>query len=176
MGRPAQFNQVQNLKKVENTKTHWKKLNNPNYLGAYSLDEGKDLIVTIKSVSRQVVVGEGGKSEECTVAQLEGQKPMILNVTNCKTIASLYKTPYVEEWQGKKIILFVAMLNIKGEQTECLRIRPKLPALLPELTPSHEKWGGAMVAIQQGSTTIEAIRKKYTVSNENALKLQNDAI
>ncbi len=158
------------------SKTHWKKLNNPNYIGAYSLDDGKDLVVTIESVARQVVVGEGGKSEECTVAKLKGQKPMILNVTNCKMIANLYKTPYVEDWAGKQIILYVANLNIKGEQTECLRIRPKLPASLPELTPSHEKWGGAMVAVQQGNTTIEAIRKKFTLSNENALKLQNDAI
>ena len=48
--------------------------------------------------------------------------------------------------------------------------------ILPELTPDHVKWYDAMTAVQQGRATIDAIRKKYTLSDENALKLQNDAI
>ena len=31
-------------------KTHWKKLINPNYIGAYSLEEGEDLTVKIDFV------------------------------------------------------------------------------------------------------------------------------
>ena len=27
--------------------THWKKFHNPDYLGSYSLDPGKDMILTI---------------------------------------------------------------------------------------------------------------------------------
>ena len=30
--------------------THWKKLSNPNYLGAYSIEDNKDLILTISKV------------------------------------------------------------------------------------------------------------------------------
>ena len=37
--------------------THWKKLQNPDYLGAYSLDPGKTLIVTIKLLKKEVVTG-----------------------------------------------------------------------------------------------------------------------
>ncbi len=48
--------------------------------------------------------------------------------------------------------------------------------VLPELTPDHVKWYDAMTAVQQGRATIEAIRKKYSLSDENAEKLQNDAI
>ena len=33
------------------SKTHWKKLTNPDYLGAYALEDGEDMIVTIKNVS-----------------------------------------------------------------------------------------------------------------------------
>ena len=40
-------------------KTHWKKLSNPDYLGAYALDPGKDLIVTIQSVGEERVTGSG---------------------------------------------------------------------------------------------------------------------
>jgi hypothetical protein len=89
--------------------THWKKLTNPEYLGAYSLDDGKDIVLTIKTIAREMVTGEAGKKEECTVARfLEPQKPMILNKTNCKTIEKIYKTPYIEEWQGKKIQIFLS--------------------------------------------------------------------
>ncbi|MFK5282533.1 hypothetical protein ACI3PL_23520, partial [Lacticaseibacillus paracasei] len=63
-------------------KTHWKKLVNPVYLGVYSLpNEQDDLTVTILSVAREQVIGEGGKKEECTVAQIKNNKPLILNRT-----------------------------------------------------------------------------------------------
>ena len=89
--------------------THWKKLINPDYIGAYALDPGKDLTVQISQVRREMVTGADGKKEECTVAYLKDQKPMILNVTNCKTIEKLYG-PYIEDWAGKHITLYAAML------------------------------------------------------------------
>ena len=49
-------------------KTHWKRLENPNYIGAYSLDEGENRDVKITKVIRELVTGTGGKKEECTVA------------------------------------------------------------------------------------------------------------
>lgn len=110
--------------------THWKKLVNPIYLGAYSLMDGdvpKDLTVKIVKVVREQVKGEGGKSEECTVAYLENSKPVILNRTNCKTITSLYGTPYIEKWQGCLITLFVSKTKVAGNETDCLRIRPIKP-------------------------------------------------
>ena len=48
-------------------KTHWKKLTNPDYLGAYALTPGQDLIATIKTVKREIVTGPEGKKEECSV-------------------------------------------------------------------------------------------------------------
>ena len=35
--------------------THWKKLSNPNYLGAYSIEDNKDLILTISKVQQETV-------------------------------------------------------------------------------------------------------------------------
>ena len=37
--------------------THWKKLINPDYIGAYALDPGKDLTVQISQVRREMVTG-----------------------------------------------------------------------------------------------------------------------
>lgn len=110
-------------------KTHWKKLTNPNYLGAYALDEGKDLIATIQFVRREMVTGADGKREECMVVHFVEPtiKPMILNATNAKTITKLYKTPYIEEWANRSIQLYVAQVKAFGEVTDALRIRPYLP-------------------------------------------------
>ena len=91
-------------------KTHWKKLHNPNYLGAYSLGDSKnDMIVTIDKVVNEMVQGADGKKEQCTVAHMKTGKPMILNVTNCKTIAKIADSSFIEDWNGVKIALsFVA--------------------------------------------------------------------
>ena len=49
--------------------THWKKLRGTSeYLGAWSLEQGKDLIVTIDRVGTESVVGEDGKKSDCVVA------------------------------------------------------------------------------------------------------------
>lgn len=108
-------------------KTHWKKLVNPDYIGVYSLPEGKDMIVTIETVVRQLVVSTNGKKEECTVAKLIGQKPFIINRTNAKTISKIYGTPYIEDWAGKTIQLFASVTKLAGDDVECLRIRPQIP-------------------------------------------------
>lgn len=111
-------------------KTHWKKLNNPDYLGAYALEPGKDLIATIKTVRREMVTGQDGKKTECTVAHFQDKaiKPMILNATNCKTIQKLYKTPYVEDWAGRSIQIYIdSNIRVAGETVEGLRVRAFVP-------------------------------------------------
>jgi len=146
-------------------KTHWKKLHNPDYLGAYSLDT-PTMVVEIKRVEKKEIIGSEGKKDEAIVAQLIGQKPMILNATNCKTIASLYGN-YIEDWAGKQITLFIANVKAYGTTVEALRVESKVPKSgLPELTPSHPKWNDAKSSIQNGFT-VEQIRVKYQVSPEN---------
>jgi hypothetical protein len=108
--------------------THWKKLHNPDYLGAYSLEPGKDMILTISKVVNEMVTGPDNRKEECIVVHfVEKQKPMIINATNAKTIQKLYKTPYIEEWAGKKIQVFADKVKAFGEVVESLRIRPTAP-------------------------------------------------
>lgn len=111
------------------TKTHWKKLQNPDYLGAYSLEPGEDLVLTIKSIKKESVTGPDGKKEECSVVRFAeaGVKPMVLNSTNSKIIARIYKTPYIEDWVGKQIQIYATMVSAYGERVEALRIRPFAP-------------------------------------------------
>jgi hypothetical protein len=154
-------------------KTHWKQLVNPDYLGAYSLPDGKDMKVKITKVAREMVVGVGGRSEECTVAHIESNKPLILNRTNCKTIQKIYGTPYIEEWKDKYITLYAAVTKLKGEDVECLRIRAEKPEL-PELLPTDEtNWNNIKKALSNGFT-IDQVRTKWVVSKENEQTLNNE--
>ena len=108
--------------------THWKKLINPDYLGAYSLEPGQDMVLTIRQVKKEMITGTDGKKEECIVCYWqEEQKPMILNVTNCKMIAKLLKTPYIERWSGHLIQIGAELVSAFGEKVEALRVRKALP-------------------------------------------------
>lgn len=112
------------------SQTHWKKLRGTSeYLGSWSLEPGKDLIATIDTVKTESVVGEDGKKSDCVVAHFKEKHilPMILNATNLKMINKLYKTPYIEEWQGRAIQLYVAQVKAFGEVVDALRIRPTIP-------------------------------------------------
>lgn len=111
-------------------KTHWKKLTNPNYLGAYAFDEGKDMILTVASVGNELVTGDGGRKEECTVCHfVENVKPLILNKTNMKSIQKALGTPYIEEWAGHKIQIYVdPKVKFGKEITGGLRVRNYAPS------------------------------------------------
>lgn len=68
--------------------THWKKLSNPNYLGAYSIEDNKDLILTISKVQQETVTGPDWKKDECIVCYFSEQKTMILNSTTLNRFKS----------------------------------------------------------------------------------------
>ena len=150
---------------MEQTKTHWKKLVNPDYIGAYSLEEGKDLVVKILSVARQMVKGTGGREEECTVATLENQKPFILNRTNCATIQKIYNTPYIEQWSGKEIILYATTTKLKKDTVECLRIRQK-QVIKAKSKLNDSSFDKAIKAIESGSFTKDKLLSDYELSKD----------
>lgn len=111
-----------------NTKTHWKKLNNPDYLGAYALNPGEDMVLTIKSAGKESFVGTSGKREEGLLIYFqENVKPMICNATNAKTITKVSGSPYVEEWKGARISLYAQEVSAFGETVDALRVRPYAP-------------------------------------------------
>lgn len=137
-------------------KTHYRKLINPDYLGAYAIEDGADLIVTIASIGQENVIGVGGKREVCPVMRFkEDVKPMIVNSTNFKSLRKLFESPYVEDWYGKRIALY-ADRNVRfgGEIVEGLRIRPQLPE---EEAPACSECG--QVIQDSGKFTARVIAK-----------------
>jgi hypothetical protein len=152
-------------------KTHWKRLINPDYLGAYSLPEGQDMTVVIQSVSKEMVTGTGGKKDECTVAKLQGNKPMILNNTNCKTIAKLYGA-YIEDWAGKPITLFASTTKLAGDTVECLRIRPVVSA--PPRPPiPQDRFEKALEQVKLGKFDAQKLSSDFALTSAQRAQLNS---
>lgn len=109
--------------------THWKKLDNPDYIGAYAFQPNEEKTLTIKFVRREIVTGAEGKKEECTVVHFaEPEKPLILNATNGKMISKIAGTPYIEQWAGVRIILVVERVKAFGDIVDAVRVSKKRPA------------------------------------------------
>lgn len=107
-------------------KTHWKKYNNPDYIGAYAFQPGEEKTLTISTVKREMVIGAEGRKEECTTVHFVGdEKPLILNATNGKMIQRVLGSPYVEEWAGRAIVLGVETVSAFGERVEAVRVKKK---------------------------------------------------
>lgn len=118
--------------------THWKKLNNPEYLGAYAFEPGEEKTATISVVQQEMVTGPDGKKEQCLVAHFQETdlKPMILNATNCKTISNFLKTPYIEDWAGKKISMHVEQVRAFGDLVDAVRVMKKLSVKSSQTAPA----------------------------------------
>lgn len=104
---------------------------NPNFLGSWDLDEfpNREAALTINKIIDENVV-TAGKTELCTVCYWEEKnyKPMILNVTNKKTLCRLYGTKDTDKLKGKSIIVGVSKVKAFGDVYDALRIRNKRPA------------------------------------------------
>lgn len=153
-------------------KTHWKVLQHPDYIGAYALmkgDKNIELNVKIESVRREIVTGPDGKKEECTIMTIPPNKPMILNATNQKALTKAIGSPFIEDWSGKIVTLYVAKVRAFGETVDALRIKDVLfvPPTLPTLDIKHPKWNDAKQSVKDGKATIEQIKGKYSLSAEN---------
>lgn len=122
---------------------------NPNYLGSWDLDDapGHELTLTIAQIKDEEVV-TNGKSEMCTVCHWtdKAYKPMILNVTNKKTLCKLYKTKDTEKLKGKSVIIGVDQVKAFGDIHDALRIRKKMPAAKTTATIKCEECGKNIAA------------------------------
>lgn len=107
--------------------THWRTIKPSPHLAACDLD-GKDVDFVIVSASPQEVEGENGRRDSCLVASLScGGKPckktLVLNATNCKTIARLTGSHQYETWQNVAVTLYPTTTKLKREMVDCIRIR-----------------------------------------------------
>jgi hypothetical protein len=152
-------------------KTHFNKLKNPDFIGSFDLmtDRGDYVkkIVCIVSVQKKIVqLGE--KKEEAMIISLTDNKPMVCNVVNAKSISKAIGSPFIEDWTGKFITLYAKKIKAFGEWQYALRVEDTIP----ELSPAHPKWNGAIQALKEKKITVDKICQLYTVSAENKKTLE----
>jgi len=106
----------------------FRKFMDKNFLGAWDVPKGKDLILTIDHAEQNDVKNERGTERKLTLHFQEREyKPMILNTTNSKRIAKAYGSNDVETWEGKKIAIYTEKVTAFGGTTDALRIRDYPP-------------------------------------------------
>jgi len=114
-------------------------------LGHWDLVDDKgnpcDKTLTIERVESEKVRNEKKEEKAKAILYFRGVKrPMICNVTNCKTIAGLYGRK-TEGWIGKRVTLYPTTVDAFGETKECIRIKNRVPngdARKPPPTPRDE--------------------------------------
>lgn len=107
---------------------HWKKSFNPDYLGAYAFEDGKDMIVTIKDAKQETITGQKGEREECLILYFEnGVKPLILNKTNAKRIEKVAESSWLDDWVGVNLQLYTEKVPAFGTVTDAVRVREFKP-------------------------------------------------
>lgn len=143
---------------------------NPNYIGAYSLEDGKDLIVKIKSVGTEDVIGSDGRKEECLVAHLHGNKPFILNVTNSKAIAKVAGSDYIEDWVGVSIQIYAKKVNAFGSEVMALRVRDFKPKSAEKIDAA--RFDKMIESIKAGKYTVEKALSSFDLTNSQKGQLK----
>jgi len=160
------------------TKTHYRKVFKSDHLGVADLEdlieEGKQLIFTIKEVKQEIGASVAGRKGNFNIAYFkEPIKPMVLNATNSKTVKGFCGgSPFVEDWKDILVKLNIdATVKMKGEVVGGVRIDfvqpfPKAKPIFTEANFEKAKKSGA---------TIDKIKEIYDITLEMELKYNDYA-
>ncbi len=102
------------------------------YLKAADLD-GRSVKVLMDRVEMRDIGGD-----HKPILFFQGKdKGMVLNKTNANNIALAYGDD-TDEWAGKEIVLFEAMVDFQGKTVPAIRVRaPTMKDRVPRLPPQH---------------------------------------
>lgn len=85
--------------------------------------KGRDVTLTIKSVTVENLKLRGGTSERKPVVHFaETKKRLVLNKTNADSIAQEHGTD-ADKWLGKKITLYPTKTQCGRDMVDCIRVR-----------------------------------------------------
>lgn len=153
-------------------KTHYRKAFNSPYLSAADIVEYLD--VTISQVKFEADKTKKTKDSFNTAYFVEREirsgetlKPMILNATNSKSLANMAGTPFIDDWSGIYVRIYVDHNVRFGRETvEGLRIT-SAEKIKPVVTPANVKlWSNAKAAYLRDGH-LNAVKERVTISIEN---------
>ncbi|WJM80540.1 hypothetical protein [Pectobacterium brasiliense] len=153
-------------------KTHYRKAFDSPYLS--SADIVEPTILTIARVTLETDKTKKTKDVFNTAHFAEKElrpgeklKPMILNATNSKTMKSLTGSPYIEDWAGTRVTVYVdPKVRFGNSSVEGLRISPSRvtkPALTPAAT---QAWNNAKAAYKRDGD-LSKVLERMDMSEEH---------
>jgi len=161
---------------MTNGKTHYRKAFDSPYLSSADIVEP-----TVLTISRVTLEGDKTKKtkdvfntayfEERELRPGEKLKPMILNATNSKALKNITGSPFIDDWAGIKVTVFVdANVRFGKESVEGLRIRPAR-VTKPSLTPAaSQAWNNAKMAYKRDGN-LEAVMSRMDISEQHRQQL-----
>lgn len=162
-------------------KTSWKSLVDWKNLSSSSMVE-EETTLTIKNIQKEEIVSNNGKREIVAVCRFaDSDLPMVLNKTNMRTLESMFMTDKIEDWYGKKIVVYVQQgIKFGKELVSGLRIKPvpkRLCSVCGKVISQDmhdatiKKYGAALCSkecgVKAGKITEEAQAEEATENTEN---------
>ena len=156
---------------TKESKTHFRKVFKSDHLGISDLEDllesGKRLIFTIKEAKQEYGIRVAGSLGDYNIIHFEEDiKPLVVNATNGKTLKKITGSPYLEDWKGFQIELYIdEKVSLMKEIVGGVRI--KASKQKDQLTPEHYNWQKAKIQVKENDVSIDQIRKKYIITEEN---------
>lgn len=159
-----------------NNKTHYRSAFKSPYLS--SADLVGPIVLTVKNVALEPDKSKRTKDKfntcyfvEKYIRSEELLKPMILNAVNSKTLKNISGSPYIEDWCGLNITIFVDHNVRFGRNTvEGLRISPISP-LKKIITPDNLKaWDNAKSAYLRDGN-LDKVLNRVEISEDHQKQL-----
>jgi len=102
------------------------------YLKASDLQDRNINVVIDRAEPEEV-----GEGERKPVLYFQGKtKGLVLNKTNSRAIAAAYGDD-TDDWEGRPLVLFPAMVDFRGDTVEAIRVR--LPKPKPAAAPTADE-------------------------------------
>lgn len=158
--------------------THYRKVFDSPYLS--SVDIVEPVTLTIARVTQELDKTKKSKDAfntayfaEQFIRPGEKLKPMILNATNSKVMSKVAGSPYIEDWQGIRITVYVERgIKFGRETVDGLRIMPA-----PErktITPDDARmWAAAKQAYLRDGN-LDKVLAKADISEAHVKQLQDE--
>jgi hypothetical protein len=155
------------------SKTHFRKVFKSDHLGVADLEdfleEGVELVFTIKEVKQEINVAVAGRKGNYNIAYFEEPiKPLVLNVTNSNIVKRFNQdSPWVEDWGNTRVKLYIdPNVKMKGSVVGGVRIR----TIQPTMKKSKPQFTEQLFEKAFNSQATVVTIKKHYAANDLILK------
>jgi hypothetical protein len=156
------------------SKTHFMKFINHDYLGSHDLADGNggyvEVTATFERISNEKLHNGNGELNDCTILHFAECKPIIVRTKKkLRSFEKLFGSPWIEDWVGKQVTLYVTKERCFGEMMDVVRWKSPVPKPKPALDDG--RFQKALAAIAEGKTTADKVRNDFQLT-----KAQEDAL